>query len=488
MNLTKTEMRGLKKLEKRKNEGEIVIIMTDKSSKMCAMKKEDYLKLGEEHVSKDRVIERSEILEREKVLNQHSVSWLKMWRTGQDHGHEDRIRQSKISNSENRAELYLSYKDHKKVAGKTRPIATGCTSDSLALSNSVSSLVESLANAEEEKHEVISTEDLLYNVKEHDGKIVELRKMKKKEILRKLRCKYNGTNNYMRRMVEVMVETAMKEVDEGLWEDGGSDKRAPIPQESRGGLLEGGWSTPGRTALQEPTEEGGDEEEGEASLDEMIRREKELLTDEEYERRLKEDCDGCGGPVEEMEMCLLGLDVTALFPSMTSARTGRIIRRRLMKSSMKAQGFNWKVGLVYVVMNKHLTSDLGKLWKILPYRRKVGGTAPRMSSKGMISKEGDIEEQWCFKCKELSEEQMKEVVARCVEISVRVVFQNFIHNFGGRTYLQRSGGPICNRLTMACSRVVMMEWGEEYSGILREAGLTLTLFKIYVDDVRHQTG
>ena len=111
-----------------------------------------------------------------------------------------------------------------------------------------------------------------------------------------------------------------------------------------------------------------------------------------------------------------------------------------------------------------------------------------MSSKGMISKEGDIEEQWCFKCKELSEEQMKEVVARCVEISVRVVFQNFIHNFGGRTYLQRSGGPICNRLTMACSRVVMMEWGEEYSGILREAGLTLTLFKIYVDDVKHQTG
>ena len=37
---------------------------------------------------------------------------------------------------------------------------------------------------------------------------------------------------------------------------------------------------------------------------------------------------------------------------------------------------------------------------------------------------------------------------------------------------------------MACSRVVMMDWGEGYYGILREAGLNLTLFKIYVDDVR----
>ena len=435
--------------------------------------------------------------------------------------HEDRIRQSKISHSENRAELYLSYKDHKKVAGKTRPIATGCTSDSLALSNSVSTLVESLANAEEEKHEVISTEDLLYNVKGHDEKVEEMRKIRKRKILRKLRC---GRNDYgIKGMLEEMLEEAMKTVDDdgrddevslgllvdwgvrgggpleekgpcqgallpqesqrGLWEDGGSVKGAPIPQESRSGLLEGGWSTPGRTALQEPTEEGGKKEE-EASLDEMIEKEKKDLTAEEYEKRIKAECDECGGPVEEIEMCLLGLDVTALFPSMTAARTGRIVRKRLMRSSMKIQGFNWKIGLVYIVMNKHLTSDLGKLWKILPYRKKVGGTTPGMASRGMQSKGGDVEEQWSFKCKELSEDQLKEVVARCVEISVRVVFENFMYNFGGKTYLQRSGGPIGNRLTMACSRVVMLEWGDEYSRILREAGLTVTLFKIYVDDVR----
>ena len=111
-----------------------------------------------------------------------------MWKTGEDHGHEDRIRHSKVTNSENRAELYLSYKDHKKVPGKTRPIATGCTSDTLGLSNSVSSLVESLANVEEEKLEVISTEDLLHSVGGHDEEVKRLRLRNKRNILKKLKC------------------------------------------------------------------------------------------------------------------------------------------------------------------------------------------------------------------------------------------------------------------------------------------------------------
>ena len=53
-----------------------------------------------------------------------------------------------------------------------------------------------------------------------------------------------------------------------------------------------------------------------------------------------------------------------------------------------------------------------------------------------------------------------------MEIAMRVVFENFTYNFGGKTYLQRSGGPIGNRLTMACSRVMMQEWGETYLEIL----------------------
>ena len=88
-NLTQEEMRGIRKLEQRKNSGELVVIMTDKSSKLCVMKRSDYLLLGEEHVGKDKIIERTEVMKIEKILNNHAVSWCKMWRTGADHDHED---------------------------------------------------------------------------------------------------------------------------------------------------------------------------------------------------------------------------------------------------------------------------------------------------------------------------------------------------------------------------------------------------------------
>ena len=68
---------------------------------------------------------------------------------------------------------------------------------------------------------------------------------------------------------------------------------------------------------------------------------------------------------------------------MSSARTGEIVRRRMMKSRMIPEGFNWKMGLVYIRMNKHLTSSLGTMWKILPFRKKVGGVEPGMSSAAM---------------------------------------------------------------------------------------------------------
>ena len=45
--LTKEEMRGLRKLEKRKSNGDIVVILTDKSSKLCIMKKSDYMSMWE---------------------------------------------------------------------------------------------------------------------------------------------------------------------------------------------------------------------------------------------------------------------------------------------------------------------------------------------------------------------------------------------------------------------------------------------------------
>ena len=69
--------------------------------------------------------------------------------------------------------------------------------------------------------------------------------------------------------------------------------------------------------------------------------------------------------------------------------------------------------------------------------------------------EDDPELQWIFPEKELTLNEEREIIARCVEIAVRVVFENFCYKFGGETLKQREGGPIGARVTMAAARLVM---------------------------------
>ena len=84
---------------------------------------------------------------------------------------------SKTSRSENRANLYLTHKDHKKEKEKTRPIGTANSSNTRAYANSISDLLESKANGgeEENRYEVISSEDLLHHTKESNRRVREQR-------------------------------------------------------------------------------------------------------------------------------------------------------------------------------------------------------------------------------------------------------------------------------------------------------------------------
>ena len=67
--------------------------------------------------------------------------WAKMWGSGDEHGHRERIIDSKVVSSEQLASMYLMYKDHKEKRAK-RPVVTGCNSNTKGMSNSVCDLLE----------------------------------------------------------------------------------------------------------------------------------------------------------------------------------------------------------------------------------------------------------------------------------------------------------------------------------------------------------
>lgn len=84
---------------------------------------------------------------------------------------------SKTSISNNEADMYCLYKDHKVEPSKSRPVVTGCSSNTLGLSNSVPDVLESVANSETKPYEVISSEDMLAATKRFNEKYEERRNM-----------------------------------------------------------------------------------------------------------------------------------------------------------------------------------------------------------------------------------------------------------------------------------------------------------------------
>ena len=158
--MTKAEEKGLKSLQKRISEEEIVVLKTDKSSRFVVTTPENYLEMGREHTDKDEEVGWEEVKNMERKINSHTTAWELIWRTGEDHGHKERVLRTRVTRSCNQATLALLYKDHK-LGNKTRPVASGNESFSLGLSNGLSDLMESVSRGMSNPYSVISSEDML---------------------------------------------------------------------------------------------------------------------------------------------------------------------------------------------------------------------------------------------------------------------------------------------------------------------------------------
>ena len=324
---------------KRVKDGEAVVMRTDKSGKFSITTREKYLEMGQVHIGNDKEVKRVRMREIDKIMNDHSAAWCSMWNTGKDHGHEDRILSSKMSRSENRANLYLSYKDHKKEQEKTRPIGTACTSNTRAFANTVSELLEAVANGGENKFEVISSEDLLHHTK------------KSNQEMRKIRTEMQRKKQQKRKCWNCRIWTRKCRECKG----GGG----PLEDKETGDT----HKVPGVQVLQEPTQEEEIKEILEDILEQVMMREENCVECEKEKRKMmSRDCDNCGEGIteEEEHFAMVGMDAVALFPSMGGKNTAKIVRKKVEESKITWEGFNWKKSLIYLLANKHLIGKVDK--------------------------------------------------------------------------------------------------------------------------------
>ena len=71
-NMTWEEKSGLKSLMKRISKGELLVMKTDKSGRMSVTTRENYVEMGRVHVGEDKEVERTKVVETDKILNEHS--------------------------------------------------------------------------------------------------------------------------------------------------------------------------------------------------------------------------------------------------------------------------------------------------------------------------------------------------------------------------------------------------------------------------------
>ena len=165
-NLTPSELKGLKSLQKRVAEGSIVVCESDKSAKLCVLSKEQYLAAGFEHCKNDLEVSTTDVKRLQKYVSAN-VEWLhEIFNTGSFWNHESRIISSSLDEGSQVVTLRLLLKDHKPYDPKTnrvipsRPVVNGSAGFNCHLSE-ILSMILGPVSKEAIGSEINSTSDLL---------------------------------------------------------------------------------------------------------------------------------------------------------------------------------------------------------------------------------------------------------------------------------------------------------------------------------------
>ena len=167
-NLTEEENKGLKSLNKRVTDGELVITTTDKSSKMAVLTKEQYLQSGHEHTKKDQEITWRDIKYLQTQINSHTW-WTSQILNNSKDTDPERMNKNVSEQGYQIPEMFILVKDHKQWTEEegrpvpSRPVLSGNCCLNTHLSELLSELVEPVSTRLQGA-EINSTEEALSKI------------------------------------------------------------------------------------------------------------------------------------------------------------------------------------------------------------------------------------------------------------------------------------------------------------------------------------
>ena len=181
---------------------------------------------------------------------------------------------------------------------------------------------------------------------------------------------------------------------------------------------------------------------------------------------------------DDSEVVIVGSDVCALYPSLTDIEVALMCFNAIMNTDVKFLSFNYRVASVYIAM--HMTEEEQRrspLYRILPRRSTKHGVKP-----GVSAKPGN-QENWTFPEVKRTEFEERMIVEMATQIEVLTMMTTHRYSFDGKTYLQKSGGPIGLRATCAVARIVMNTWDTEWMERMAENNIAIITGVRYMDDI-----
>ena len=186
-----------------------------------------------------------------------------------------------------------------------------------------------------------------------------------------------------------------------------------------------------------------------------------------------------GEAQDDLEVVVIGSDVSALYPSLDDLEVGIICYDAVMASNIRFQNINYMIAAKYIAINlSEAEPRLSPLYPVLPRRTSRQGVRPGVTS------DPEKSTNWSYPKETFTAEQERMIVAKMVQIAVITMMNTHLYEFDGRIFLQQAGGPIGLRATCAVARVVMNHWDSLWLKLIKEQNLTTEENDRYMDDVR----
>ena len=150
--LSSREKVGLKSIQERLKNEEIVVMESDKSGRFSIIKMEEYLAAGDKHVEADKELDEKELRAVQRKLNAACSMFVKVFKVGENTGQVDRHRGNVINHYVNPSAMKLTHKDHK-MTGKVETRRLNGPGMNVNLSNFVAELLEPIADEMDDKAE-----------------------------------------------------------------------------------------------------------------------------------------------------------------------------------------------------------------------------------------------------------------------------------------------------------------------------------------------